>query len=607
MPNSAYLILSFCFGLVVLSNSKYREGNSSQKPNVIIILTDDQGYGDFSCHGNPVLQTPVMDQLYSESVRLTDFHVAPMCTPTRGQLLTGMDAMRNGATGVCQGRSMIRNGIMTMADYFAAGGYATGHFGKWHLGDSYPHRPQDRGFQETLHHPAWGITSLADHFGNSYWDPFLRLASDNIPGKDHIEKQYQGYCTDIFFEEAMHWMKRQSDQNRPFFLYLPTNTPHVPNWVDKEYAEPYEEIGVHNGVPVPSNFYGMIANIDENLGRLEEFLINENLKESTLLIYLNDNGTQSRNAASIYNAGMRGHKTQMYDGGHRVACFFRWPEGNLLHGRDIEVLTHVQDILPTLADFCQLEMDRFNGNGHSLVPLLTDPIATLTDRKLVIQYSFQETSGTPWNRAIVLWNKWRLVGPHQLFDLNSDPHQIHSVTHLYPNIAAQMRKHYEDWYAEAKPLYDEPRLIHLGHFENGPVTLYSNDWVGGYCDNPPNLIAANTTGYWNVIVEQDGDFEIELRRWPEESGLALTAGVKGEDIRAHETFAGDELGARPIHMAVLKIGDFEESKKVDPQASATTFQASLVRGATRLETLFMDNTGMPLCSAIYVKVRKLTD
>ena len=167
--------------------------HSNEPPNVIIILTDDQGYGDYSCHGNPILKTPNLDRLHAESVRLTDFHVAPMCTPTRGQLLTGMDAMRNGATGVCQGRSMVQSDIPTMANFFAKSGYATGHFGKWHLGDSYPFRPQDRGFQETLHHPAWGITSLADHFGNSYWDPYLRYVAEEAKSRNHVEKQFKGY------------------------------------------------------------------------------------------------------------------------------------------------------------------------------------------------------------------------------------------------------------------------------------------------------------------------------------------------------------------------------------------------------------------------------
>lgn len=578
---------------------------ATDRPNVIIILTDDQGYGDYSCHGNPILKTPNLDKLHAESVRLIDFHVAPMCTPTRGQLLTGMDAMRNGATGVCQGRSMVQSDIPTMADFFAQSGYATGHFGKWHLGDSYPFRPQDRGFQETIHHPAWGITSLADHYGNTYWDPHLRYASSEFESSNHIENKYEGYCTDIFFREAMSWMKQQKTANQPFFLYLPTNTPHVPNWVDKNYSEPYEKIGIYNGVKVPANFYGMIANIDENMAGLEEFLVREGLKENTILIYLNDNGTQSRSAAQIYNAGMRGNKTQMYEGGHRVGCFWRWPNSKLRHGNDLEQLTQVQDILPTLMDFCNLKNDNFKGDGHSLAGILTDRNVSLPDRKLVIQYSFQETSGTLWNRAVVLWNKWRMVGPNQLFDLRNDPHQNRSVIHEHQEIAKAMSDHYENWYKEAKALYDQPRNIHVGNEKSNPVVMYANDWVGGYCDNPPNLIAANTSGYWDVIIEEEGDYEIELRRWPEETGFALTAGVKGGEVKAHENFIGENLGARPIHSAMLKIDEFAQSKPVDPNAHFVSFKTKLRPGKTELETLFSDESGQPLCSAIYVKVRRL--
>ncbi|MGY8770390.1 MAG: sulfatase-like hydrolase/transferase [Pirellulales bacterium] len=280
---------------------------------MILIVADDQGYGDLSCHGNPVLKTPNMDRLYAESVRFTDFHVAPMCSPTRGQLMTGRDAMKNGCTAVCQGRSMTRADIPTMADFFANSGYSTGHFGKWHMGDSYPHRPQDRGFQETLHHRAWGITSLADYWGNTYFDPVL-----NHNGTD---KKYEGYCTDIFFNKAMQWIEQKSKIDQPFFVYLPTNTPHVPNVCAEKYSAPY--VGKYEGKPMPSEFYGMIANLDENLGKLEAFLTERKLSDNTILIYTSDNGTQSKQAQAIFNAGMRDKKTSVFEGGHRVPCFVR--------------------------------------------------------------------------------------------------------------------------------------------------------------------------------------------------------------------------------------------------------------------------------------------
>ena len=190
----------------------------ADRPNVLLILTDDQGYGDIAAHGNPVIRTPNIDRLAVESVRFTDFHVAPMCSPTRGQLMTGRDAMKNGATAVCQGRSMMRADIPTMADFFAASGYATGHFGKWHLGDSYPHRPQDRGFQETLHHRAWGITSLADYWGNTYFDPVLEHNGVDTAVRRLLHRH-------LLQPRRCSGSTSSTQQGKPFFVYLATNTP----------------------------------------------------------------------------------------------------------------------------------------------------------------------------------------------------------------------------------------------------------------------------------------------------------------------------------------------------------------------------------------------
>ncbi len=197
---------------------------NAKRPNVIVILSDDQGYGDVSAHGNPVLKTPNLDKLHGESIRLTDFHVAPMCTPTRGQLLTGLDCLRSGASSVCAGRSFIRRGTPTMPEIFRAAGYRTGHFGKWHLGDSYPNLPHQRGFEESVYHLGWGITSMADVWLNDCFDG--RFARNGGP----VEK-FPGYCTDVWFDLAMNYMRDSSAKQEPFFVYLPTNAPHGPHWV----------------------------------------------------------------------------------------------------------------------------------------------------------------------------------------------------------------------------------------------------------------------------------------------------------------------------------------------------------------------------------------
>jgi arylsulfatase A-like enzyme len=577
---------AICVTIIFLAGSGVK---CADQPNVILILTDDQGYGDVAAHGNPVLQTPHTDRLHAESIRLADFHVAPMCSPTRGQLMTGVDAMRNGCTAVCQGRSMPQSGLPFMAEFFEESGYATAHIGKWHIGDSYPFRPQDRGFQYTLHHGAWGITSLADYWGNTYFDPVLNLNGEY--------KKYDGFCTDIFFDESMAWVDQQLsvDNKKPFFLYLATNTPHVPDQVAEEDAAPYREMGQYEGKPIHAEFYGQIANIDDNLGRLEEFLEERGLRENTILIYMTDNGTRSPKSQKIFNAGMRGKKTEIYEGGHRVPCFLRWPDAGLDQGRDIDQLTQVQDLLPTLIDLCELDPKDASFDGDSLAGLIRGEQEKLEARMLVVQY---RTSGAKWDPAAVLWNKWRLVGPRELYDLRTDLGQRSNVAREHPDVVAAMTAHYDQWYAEAFPRFEEPRRIMIGSAKANPVMLYANDWVGGYCDNPGGLRAANTTGHWDVIVEEAGVYEFELRRWPFEAELPLAAAGEGVPF-----FEGK--GARPIAKARLRIGQHEEVVETEPSDTRATFTVQLEAGENRIETFFLGDEDVVLCSAIYVKATRL--
>ena len=573
---------------------------AADQPNVILIITDDQGYGDVSAHGSPVLETPNLDAFRKQSLSFTDFHVAPMCSPTRGQLMTGLDAMRNGCTAVCQGRSMMRADLPTMANFFADSGYATGHFGKWHLGDSYPHRPQDRGFQETLHHRAWGITSLADHWENHtnpYFDPVL--------SHNGVDTRYSGYCTDIFFGETMKWIDKQSKADLPFFVYLATNTPHVPDIVADSYSDPYE--GKHDGKTIPSKFYGMIANLDENLGKLEDFLEARGLKEDTILIYMSDNGTQSTGAMRIFNDGMRDKKTSVYEGGHRVPLMVRWPDGKLAHGKSVDALTQVQDLLPTLIDLCDLKNEtEIAFDGVSLADLMKGAAKELPDRKLVAHY---RESGAPWDPAVVMWDQWRLLKPKQgrrpqdpnakleLYHLGRDPSQKNDVADEHPEVLQELKAHYEDWYVEAKKLFDLPRWITIGSEAANPMTLYAQDWTGDYCDNPRGLAQAVSHGYWNVIVDQPGEYEIELRRWPKESGKTLTEGwPERSDL-------GDS--ARPIASARLRIAGRDLSTETTRDATHARFRVNLPAGRKQLATTFYDAEGKALCSAIYVYVRRL--
>ena len=447
------------------------------QPNVVFVLTDDQGYGDLSCLGNPVLRTPCIDRLHDESVRFTDFHVAPMCTPTRGELLTGRDALYNGATFVCLGRTLLRSELPTMADIFAANGYHTGHFGKWHLGDNYPYRPQDRGFHETVYHPAWGITSPPDYFGNDYFD-------DHYRHQDEI-KQYRGYCTDVWFEQAIAWMRRCHQQGNPFFTYIATNAPHGPLWIPNQYRQPYLGEVTRN----EASFFGMIASIDENMERLELFLKETGLSDNTILIFMTDNGTAT--GENVFNAGMRGRKTSLYDGGHRVPFFVRWQNGGVGGGRDVHGLTRSTDVLPSLIDVCGLRVDdELTFDGVSLANTLREDTEPPSERMAVVQYGHasEGTSGhTEKNGAAVLWNTWRLVHGTELYDVSTDIGQNRDVAASNSDVVGRMQDYYEQWWASVGSNLDLYQPITIGSNHENPVRLCSCDWAWTYADNQENI------------------------------------------------------------------------------------------------------------------------
>jgi arylsulfatase A-like enzyme len=561
--------------------------SAAQKPNVIILLTDDQGYGDIAAHGNPVLKTPNLDKLHSESTRLTDFHVAPMCSPTRGQLLSGMDALRNGASSVSAGRSFLRPGIPTLPQAFAAGGYKTALFGKWHLGDSYPNLPHYKGFHEAVYHLGWGITSMADTWQNDLFDG--RFFHN---GK---LQQYKGYCTDVFFDLAMGWMKERAAKTEPFLLYLPTNAPHGPHWVPDKYKEPYKGKG-------PAAFFGMVANIDENLGRLEKFLADSGMKDDTILIFLNDNGATA--GGNVFNAGMRGRKTTYYEGGHRAACFIRWPKGGL-KSRDIDDLTQVQDLFPTLLELCGVEKPKAaKFDGMSLAGPLKGMQEERPNRTLVVQYG-EQPGGQKLekDRACVLWQKWRLVHGKELYDLAADPGQQTNVAGKHADVAKRLKDHYESWWKTVEPLTEDFVPVIVGADEENPVRLSSADWAKVYCDNMNDLRSGrNSNGPWHIQAAKDGEYEIALRRWPKEADAALAAAVpafKGVDGGLPE---GKAL---PVTKVRLKVADLDATRPVAATDKEIVFTVRLKAGEKLpMQSWLLDADGKELAGAYFAYMRR---
>jgi arylsulfatase A-like enzyme len=561
------------------------------RPNVLVILTDDQGYGDFSCHGHPLVRTPNIDRLHDESVRLTDFHVAPMCTPTRSQLMTGVDCLRNGAMATSLGRHLPRLDLPMMPRFFADGGYRTGIFGKWHLGSSEPYLPHNRGFQEAIYHLGFGLTGADDRWNNDYFDPWYRHNGQL--------KQAEGYCTDFWFDQAMRWMGECQDAGEPFFCYLPTNVPHFPMWVEDVYKERFATCGDN-----PAGFFGMIEELDGNMAQLDAFLRDKGLRDNTILIFMTDNG-HAGGALDVYNAGMRGGKCSRYEGGHRVPCFVRWPEGNLQSAGDVNVPTQVQDILPTLIDLCQLPTDESMAfDGTSIAPLLRGEPSDLADRRFVVQY-FQN-SIEAWDAAVV-WRHWRLVFGKELYDLRTDPGQEHDVASENPKIVDALRAHYEPWWEGVEPVIHNFSPLHLGCRLDEPAMLTSCEWENVRCDGQGSVRGGKggpVGGPWNVQVEAEGRYAVELRRWPREAELALAAAAPEFQAKAGVEAAGVAL---PVAGAAVRVGQEQvQTSEAASDAREVTFTVPLRKGRTHLHGWFRDAGGHDVCGAYYAYVARLS-
>jgi arylsulfatase len=486
--------------------------------------------------------------------------------------MTGVDAVRNGATSVTAGRAFLRTGIPTMPEVFAAAGYRTGIFGKWHLGDNYPHRPMDRGFQSADYFLGWGFTS-APEFGNTLFDGrYLH---------DGVERRFKGHCTDLWFAQATAWMKARHEQGQPFLCYLPTNAPHAPCIDAEEFVKPYRGKG-------PAAFFGMIAHIDRNMGRLDDFLRTTGLRDNTIVVFMTDNGGTA--GVKVFNAGMRGRKTQLYDGGHRVPCWFRWPAGGLGKPRDVSSATQVQDVLPTLLDLCGIDKPaKARFDGQSLAPLLRGKATALPDRMLVVQYGQQIRK---WD-SCVIWNRWRLVKGEELYDIRADPGQESDVAKKHPAVVERMRKHYEGWWAAVEPKVNEFVPATLGSSKQSLVSLTCSDWQDIYCDNAGHVrngAGGPRGGHWNVLVERGGEYEIALRRWPREADLAL--GAKSGESKAF-----------PVARVKVSVAGKELTEKTVATSKEVVVRVKLPVGKTRLQAWFQDADGKDLCGAFYAYVR----
>ncbi len=600
---------------------------TTQRPNVVLVITDDQGYGDLGCTGHPWLKTPCIDAFHDDAVRLADFHVSPLCTPTRGALMTGRRPVRNGAWATCWGRSILRKTETTMADVFGAAGYRTAMFGKWHLGDNFPYRPQDRGFQHVVAHKGGGVGQTPDFWGNNYFDDTYFHNGAPV--------EHAGYCTDVWFDEAIRFIEQCADgrspdpstahsrddatssenppePDAPFFVYLATNAPHSPYLVSEEFARPYRG---NPDVPEPE-FCGMIANIDENFGRLRRTLAELGLEENTILVFMTDNGSsggseldENQYVARGYNAGMRGKKGSYYDGGHRVPFFLRWPGGSLDGGRDVDEMSLHIDVLPTFIDLCGLDAPDVEFDGRSITPLLHGGQERLPGERVhFLQYRQDTVPPEKWTNA-VMTRRWRLVRGQELYDIKADPGQRNDVAADHPGEVERLRGAHDAWWDEISPGLETYCPITLGEPAENPARLCAMDVLGDVAWHQTHITQAKeSTGSWAVEIARPGRYRFSLRRWPAERDLAIDGMIPPEEARTL-IYAPEDARSKAIRPVEARLSLFDEERSEPLESGDKTVEFSLAIGSTGTTVLnasFIDEQG-DMQGTYYVDVERLDE
>ena len=548
------------------------------RPNIVLILTDDLGYGDLGYHGNPVVSTPHIDRLATDSVRFTNFHVDPTCSPTRAALMTGKHSLLTGVWLTVLGRSLLPAGEVTMAELLRDHGYLTAIFGKWHLGDNYPFRPQDQGFDVAVVHGGGGVGQVPDYWGNTQFDDAYFHNGEPV--------RHEGYAT--------------------------TNAPHKPWRAPKLYTDPYLEQGVPQDVAM---YYAMVTAIDDQVGRLRRELERLELADNTVLIFTSDNGSALLQhvkshpdlADFVFDAGLRGAKGDVYEGGHRVPFFVWAPPLSLGEPRDIAELTAHTDVLPTLLD--AVDAPRPTGiDGQSLLPLIQDGVA-IGERSIVVTHQRRDIPrfGRP---HVLMTEQWRYVrwdeeGVEELFDVTLDPGQASDVLERHPETAARLRQALADWWEDTRPANVDRQRIIVGNGRENPARLNPMDWARTSCNSSARI------PFYPGFAEHRPDTEIkgwigrerEYRSLPWYLTVAET-GRYGVSLYLHDTPAGRRIESR---YAVLEVQRKRIVEPVSDGATFVTIGSLLEAGDTELRAWFSSDAEglieeMP---AMYIYVEKL--
>lgn len=512
--NVLFILLFFSFGSKIIAQEK--------KPNIIIMMTDDQGYGDIGAHGNPYLKTPHIESIGNEGIEMSTFISYPNCSASRAALLTGRYPYRTGVTAVTQVDHFMNSSEVTIAEILKDNGYRTGIFGKWHVGDNNPMRPSDQGFQEVLVHKGGGIGQAAGPAGNTYFDPILE--------HNNVSKKYEGYCDGIFTDATLDFISKKGD--KPFFAYLATNLPHFPLQVPDKLAEPYRKMGLHEDNALT---YGMISSIDYNVGRVLKKLKDLGIEENTIVLFLSDNGPRTRRSKNdVYpgrwGSNLRGTKTSVYEAGIRVPFYVKW-KNNLPKKTTTNIMGSMIDILPTILEAADIDIPKkVSLDGKSLWSLWKKgEDSALDDRSFYVQMHYGPTPFKYMHFGVRTQN-YKLVGPHdfphgivhqptdhelknvlknlELYDVEKDPSERINLAQKHPDIVEKLLLDYENWFDAVTEERNAKGIqrIHLGTKEQLHVNLSRFDWGGPrvisrFDYGGPRVIEDNKLGFWRVKTE----------------------------------------------------------------------------------------------------------
>jgi arylsulfatase A-like enzyme len=492
------------------SASEKNQVGASTRPNVILIMSDDQGIGDFGINGNPIVQTPFIDKMARNSASMSRFYVNAVCSPTRSSLMTGRWSYRTGVTDTFKGRSIMNSEETTIAEVLKDAGFSTGLFGKWHLGDNYPYRPMDQGFETAIYHRGGGLGQPSEPMGadERYTNPVLF--------RNGVQYTAEGFCCDIYFSEAINFIKGSRDKNKPFFAYIASNTPHSPyHDVPEKWLQYYKGLNLENSqfpqdqghkisgsddMDDRARIYAMVSNLDENVGRLFRELDQLSLLENTVVIYMCDNGPNS----SRYVSGFKGRKSNAWEGGVRSPFWAHWPK-EFKGGTVSDSLSAHVDVFPTILDLCNVDLpDDLSIDGQSILGYLNGQKRKPDDRTVILQ-SHRGEEPESWENATLVTQQWKLVTngkseDRQLFNLSKDPFALKNVIGDFPEVRGELENKYGEWLTEMRKINPMDLPLFVGTDHERETVLTSQD--------AKEIDAESNQSEWRLKVVESGIYQI---------------------------------------------------------------------------------------------------